>query len=48
MNWFWLRRWPWLDTPARFVARVPRNGLFAAAHVHWLGWSARLIARGTA
>jgi len=26
MNWLCLRPWPWLDTRARFVARVPRNG----------------------
>ncbi len=26
MNWAHLRRFPWLDTRARFVAAVPRNG----------------------
>jgi SAM-dependent methyltransferase len=26
MNWLCLRPWPWLDTRARFVARVPRTG----------------------
>jgi SAM-dependent methyltransferase len=26
MNWAWLRRFPWLDTRARFVARAPRGG----------------------
>lgn len=26
MNWLYLRPWPWLDTRARFVARVPRSG----------------------
>lgn len=26
MNWLCLRPWPWLDTRARFVARVPRHG----------------------
>lgn len=26
MNWLCLRPWPWLDTRARFVARVPRDG----------------------
>jgi len=26
MNWFCLRPWPWLDTRARFVARVPPQG----------------------
>src|SRR5206468_4049090 len=26
MNWLCLRPWPWLDTRARFVARVPRGG----------------------
>jgi SAM-dependent methyltransferase len=26
MNWRCLRPWPWLDTRARFVSRVPRNG----------------------
>lgn len=26
MNWTHLRRWPWLDTRAHFVASVPRGG----------------------
>ena len=26
MNWLCLRPWPWLDTRARFVARVPQQG----------------------
>lgn len=26
MNWLYLRPWPWLDTRAQFVARVPRGG----------------------
>ena len=26
MNWAWLRQVPWLDTRARFVARIPRDG----------------------
>ncbi|MSU57888.1 MAG: SAM-dependent methyltransferase [Pedosphaera sp.] len=26
MNWLWLRRCPWIDTRARFVAGVPRDG----------------------
>lgn len=27
MNWAWLRHCPWLDTRARFVAAVPREGV---------------------
>ena len=26
MNWAYLRRFPWLDTRARFVARTPQGG----------------------